>query len=63
MELFLKIVLAAVFLMMIWRMWPAAKAWMENGPRAQAGDWNAVLVPLLLVVGFVVLLIWMVRQP
>jgi len=62
MELFLKILLVAIFVMLIWRMWPVAKAWLENGPRAQEGDWNAVLIPLLFVVGFVALLIWMVRQ-
>lgn len=62
MEMFLKILLAGIFVMLIWRMWPAAKHWMEHGPRAQKGDWNAVLVPLALVVGFVVLLIFLVRQ-
>jgi hypothetical protein len=61
MELFLKILLAAVFVLLIVRMWPVAKAWMENGPRAQKGDWNAVLLPLALVVAFVALLIMMVR--
>lgn len=62
MELFLKLLVAGLFVMMIWRMWPVAKAWMENGPRAQKGDWNAVLVPLALVVGFVAFLIFLVRQ-
>ena len=61
MELFLKILLAAIFVLLIVRMWPVAKAWMENGPRAQKGDWNAVLLPLALVVVFVALLIMMVR--
>jgi hypothetical protein len=61
MELFLKILLAAVFVLLIVRMWPVAKAWMENGPRAQKGDWNAVLLPLGLVVVFVALLIMLVR--
>lgn len=61
MELFLKILLAAIFVLLIVRMWPVAKAWMENGPRAEKGDWNAVLLPLALVVVFVALLIMMVR--
>jgi len=62
MELFLKILVAGLLLMLIWRMWPAAKAWMENGPRAQKGDWNAALIPLALVAGFVAFLIFLVRQ-
>jgi len=62
MEMFLKILLAGIFIMLIWRMWPVAKAWMENGPRAQKGDWNAVLIPLLMVVAFVAFLILLVRQ-
>jgi archaellum biogenesis protein FlaJ (TadC family) len=61
MELFLKIALAGVLVLLIIRMWPAAKHWMENGPRAERGDWNAALIPLGLVVGFVILLILMVR--
>mgnify|MGYP001814642474 CR=1 FL=1 len=61
MDLFLKILLAAIFVMLIVRMWPVARTWMENGPRAQKGDWNAAIVPLALVVGFVILLIVMVR--
>ena len=61
MELFLKIVLAAVFVLLIFRMWPVAKAWMKDGPRAEKGDWNSVLLPLALVVMFVVLLILFVR--
>ena len=61
MDLFLKILLAAIFVMLIVRMWPVARTWMENGPRAQKGDWNAAIVPLALVVGFVILLIVLVR--
>lgn len=62
MDLFLKILLAVVLLLLIFRMWPVAKAWMENGPRAEKGDWNAALLPLGLVIGFVILLIMMVRS-
>ena len=61
MELFLKILLAGIFVMLIFRLWPAAKAWMENGPRAQKGDWAAVVLPLAAVVAFVALLIALVR--
>ena len=41
---------------------PGAKRAAENAPKAGAGDWKAVLVPLALVVGFVVLMIMMIRQ-
>ena len=61
MEFFLKILLAGVMVLLIVRMWPVAKAWMANGPRAQKGDWHAVLLPLALVVAFVALLIALVR--
>lgn len=36
---------------------PRAKHMLKNSPKAGAGDWNAVLLPLALVVGFIVLLI------
>lgn len=61
MELFLKIALAAIFVFMIIRMWPAARHWMENGPRAGKGDWAAAILPIGAVVLFVLLLIVMVR--
>jgi hypothetical protein len=62
MDLFLKIVLAAVFVLLIFRMWPVAKTWMKDGPKAEKGDWNSVLLPLGLVVLFVILLIQFVRS-
>lgn len=41
-------------------MWPRAKYWMQNSPKAQKGDWQAAILPLAAVVGFVVLLIMLV---
>jgi uncharacterized membrane protein YphA (DoxX/SURF4 family) len=61
MELFLKIAAAAVLIMMLFYLWPAYKAWQENGPKAEKGDWQAALLPLAAVVGLVVLLIALVR--
>jgi hypothetical protein len=61
MELLGKIALAAVLVMMLFYLWPAFKQWQEHGPKAQKGDWQAVVLPLALVVGLVVLLIAMVR--
>jgi len=61
MELFLKIGLAVVLLMVAWRLYPAAKEQMKNGPKGSSDDWKGLIIPLLLVVGFVFLLIMMVR--
>jgi hypothetical protein len=61
MDLFLKIVLAAVMVLLLFRMWPAYKSWQENGPKAQKGDWAAVVLPLAGVAGLVVVLVLMVR--
>jgi hypothetical protein len=61
MELFGKIALAAVLMMMLFFLWPAFKQWQEHGPKAQKGDWQAVVLPLALVVGLVVLLIALVQ--
>ena len=61
MELFGKIALAAVLVMMLFYIWPAFKHWQEQGPKAEKGDWKAAVLPLAMVVGLVVLLIAMVR--
>jgi archaellum biogenesis protein FlaJ (TadC family) len=41
-------------------MWPRAKYWMQNSPKAKKGDWQAAILPLAGVVGFVILLIMLV---
>lgn len=56
----LKILSAVLIIGWIVFLWPRAKQWMEHSPKAQAGDWQAALLPLLLVAGFVALLILMV---
>jgi len=61
MDMFLKIVAAAVMGMMVFYAWRAFQNWQEHGPKAQKGDWQAVVLPLALVVGLVVLLVAMVR--
>ena len=61
MELFLKIAAAAAMGMMVFYAWQAYRQWQEHGPKAQKGDWQAVVLPLALVVGIVVLLVAMVR--
>jgi uncharacterized membrane protein YphA (DoxX/SURF4 family) len=61
MELALKIIAAAVFILMIVYLWPVYKQWQEHGPKAQKGDWQAAIIPLGAVVAFVILLILAVR--
>jgi len=61
MDLFMKIVAAAAMGMMVFYAWRAYRHWQEHDPKAQKGDWQAVVLPLVFVVGLVVLLIAMVR--
>lgn len=61
MELFLKIAAAAVMVMMLFYLWPAFKHWQEHGPKAEQGDWVAVVLPLGGVVALVIVLVLLVR--
>jgi uncharacterized membrane protein YphA (DoxX/SURF4 family) len=61
MDLFLKIAAAAVMGMMVFYAWRAFQQWQEHGPKAQKGDWQAVILPLAMVVGLLILLVAMVR--
>ena len=56
-----KILSAAFLIMMLFVMWPAYKHWSKNGPKAEKGDWQAVALPLLGVVGLVILLVMSVK--
>lgn len=62
MDTFLKITLGVVLVMMLWRMWPATKHWMENGPKGSGGDWKTFVLLIAAVVGFVVLMVMSVRS-
>lgn len=62
MELWLKILTAVFLAFMAFRLWPAASHMLKHGPRGSSADWRGVLLPLLAVIGFVVLLILMVRN-
>ncbi len=54
---------SVVFLvLMLVFLFPRAKHMFFNSPKAESGDWNAVLLPLLGVIGFVALLVWLVSQ-
>lgn len=61
MELFFKIAMGAILVLLLFRMWPAYKQWQESGRKAEQGDWQAAILPLGGVVLLVVLLIMMVR--
>lgn len=61
MNIWLQIGSAIVVVLMLVFLYPAARHWLQNGPKAKKGDWQAAAIPLLLVVGFVILLIMMVR--
>lgn len=60
MELGFKIVLAAMMLFFIWRMWPVAKEWMTNGPKGSSNDWLTAGLLLGGVILFVLVLIKLV---
>jgi hypothetical protein len=61
-SLWLKIAVAAVLGFMVMRLWPVAKHLNQNGPKGNAHDWQAALLPIALVAGFVVLLVLLVRH-
>jgi len=60
-EMWMTIIAAGVLSMMLVYMFPRAKHWMQNSPKAEKGDWHAAILPLAAVVAFVMLLIMMVR--
>jgi len=56
-----KILWAILIGMMILALIPRTKAMFQQTRQAQPGDWSSAILPLALVVGFVVLLILLVR--
>ena len=56
----MKIGSALLLVMMILFLWPRAKQMMSETRKAEPGEWQSVLLPILAVVGFVVLLIMLV---
>ena len=56
----MKIIWAIAIGGLILLLWPQAKHMLKNSPKAGQGDWQAVILPLAAVVGFVVLLIMLV---
>ena len=60
MELFLKIAMAAVLVLLLFRLWPTYKQWQESGRKAEKGDWQAAILPLGAVALLVMLLMMLV---
>lgn len=59
--MWMKIVWAVGLVLMILYLWPTARHLIRHGPKGSRADWQAALLPILLVVVFVVLLILSVR--
>lgn len=60
MDFWVKAISAVLIIGWIVFLWPRAKHWMSNSPKAESGDWMSAIIPLAAVVGFVILLIAMV---
>jgi vacuolar-type H+-ATPase subunit I/STV1 len=58
----MKFVWAALLGVMLWRMWPVAKEWLENGPRGSQKEWLNVSMLIGGVVLFIALLIAFVQS-
>ena len=62
MELWEAILAGVLVLAVLFFFGPGAKRTAKNAPKADAGDWKAAIVPILLVAAFVALMILMIRQ-
>jgi len=60
-ELWYQIPMAILLGVMIFRMIPAAKSWLQNGPKGSSKEWLNVSMLLAAVVLFVTFLIVVVR--
>ena len=58
----MKFAYAALVVALLIFIFPAAKHWLKNSPKAERGDWQAFLLPISLVVLFVIGLMWIVSQ-
>jgi hypothetical protein len=58
----LKISSAIFMIAMLVFIFPRMRQAMKNSPKGTAEDWKGFIIPLAAVIGFVVLLMMMVRQ-
>jgi hypothetical protein len=56
-DMWMKIGWALLLGAMLVVVWPRARIMMQEGHKGSAAEWKSVLIPLLLVAGFVILLI------
>ncbi len=61
MSLWMKLAWALPVILMLVLVWPAARHWLQHGPRGSSDDWRAALLPLIGVIVFVALLVMIVR--
>lgn len=47
---------------LIFFIYPAAKYWLKNSPKAEKGDWEGFLFPIVLVIAFIGGLMWLVSR-
>ena len=58
----LKFAYAVLVVALLIFIFPAARYWLRNSPKAEQGDWQAFLLPIGLVVLFVISLMWIVSS-
>lgn len=58
----IKISSAIFLILMLVFLIPRAKGMLTNSPKAEKGDWTSALIPIIGVVGFIVVLIWLVQN-
>ena len=59
-ELWEAILAGVLVLAVLFFFGPGAKRAAEKAPKAEAGDWKAAIVPIVLVAGFVAVMILMI---
>ena len=58
----LEIGYALLIVALIIFIFPAAKYWLKNSPKAEKGDWQAFLFPISMVIAFVAVLMIIVAR-
>lgn len=53
-----QIAIAAMLLFFVWRLWPMAKDYLENGPKGSSNDW----LTAGLLLGGVMLFVWILMK-
>ncbi len=56
----MKLLYALPLVIIAFLIFPRARAMMKNSPKAEPGDWQGAIIPILFVVLFVIMLIMLV---